>query len=144
MPTDPISTAATTMAGTGAVGLGAAIGVSMIDSASMSMFGVPAIVPFFAFWGAAAALVYSEPIKPWYRMALILMMNVMLGIVGALSLPHLPAFGWTADVPKQLSAFFIAGLSLWVMPVVASRAGPMLGAAVERLLGNASKPGGRG
>jgi len=51
MTPEPIST---TMAMTGAVGLGAAIGVSMIDTASMSVFGVPAIVPFFAFLGAAA------------------------------------------------------------------------------------------
>lgn len=132
MTPEPIST---TMAMTGAVGLGAAIGVSMIDTASMSVFGVPAIVPFFAFLGAAAALVYSEEIKPWYRMTLILVMNVVLGIVGSLALPYVPGFGWTAEMPKRLTAFAIAGASLWFMPVMAKSAGPALAGWIERSFG---------
>lgn len=138
MPAEPISTAATTAALTGAVGLGAAIGVSMIDSVSMSVFGVPAIVPFFAFWGAAAALVYSEPIKPWYRMTLIVVMNVMLGVVGSLAIPYVPGFGWTAGIPHQITAFFIACLSLWFMPVLAEHAGPALARWIGRVSGGQS------
>lgn len=135
MPAEPITTAATTVALTGAVGLGAAIGVSMIDSMSMSMFGVPAIVPFFAFLGAAAALVYGETIKPWYRMALVVIANLILGIVGSLILPYVPMFAWSVDVPKQITAFFIAGISLWFMPVLAQHAGPALVFWIRRMTG---------
>ena len=138
MPAEPISTVATTAALAGAVGIGAAVGVSMIDSVSMSMFGVPAIVPFFAFWGAAAALVYSEPIKPWTRMALIVVMNVMLGVVGSLALPYVPGFGWTNGIPHQITAFFIAGVSLWFMPVLATHAGPALSRWIGRFVGGES------
>lgn len=136
MPAEPISTAATTAALTGAVGIGAAIGVSMIDSASMSMFGVPAIVPFFAFLGAMAALVYGEPVKPWYRLLLVMSMNVILGIVGALALQYVPGFAWTVDIPSQIKAFFIAGLALWFMPALATHARPGFAGLVERVFGS--------
>lgn len=140
MPPEPISATATaTVAMTVASGLGAAIGVSFIDTASMSFLGVPAIVPFFAFMGSMAALVYSEAIRPWYRLTLILWANTVLGIVGAIALPLTPLFLWTDAIPKQALAFVIAGLALWIMPVLANRAAPAFAGFMDRLFSARAK-----
>ena len=117
---EPTFTAATAV---GAIvsGVGAAVGVSLVDQAAVAFFGVKAIVVLFAFIGAAAALAYSESINPRARMVFLVLVNTMVGIVASLILEHIPFFGWTKTIPGQGIAFVAAFLALWAMPVVVKR-----------------------
>lgn len=113
-----------------ASGLGAAIGMSFVDTASMALFGVPAIVVVFSCIGAVAALAYRDPIRPWVRLALLLLANAMAGIVAALALPMMPGLEWTKALPSQAVSFGAAFVSLWVTPLLISRLPGMTAAVI--------------
>lgn len=134
-PASTAATAAATAAISVASGLGAALGVSMIDTVSVAVFGVPTIVALFAFLGSMSGMVYGDPIRPWVHMIFVLLANTLLGIVGALAAPHVPGFGWLDAMPKQAIAFSISFAALWLLPVLAAKAGPALSAYIDRVLG---------
>lgn len=117
-----------------ASGLGAAMGVSMIDTVSVAVFGVPTIVALFAFLGSMSGLVYGEPIRPWVRLVFILLANTLFGVVGALAAPHVPGLGWLDAMPKQAVAFGISFVALWLMPVIATKSGPVFSEFIDRVI----------
>lgn len=136
---EPTSTA-TTAALAAASGLGAAVGVGMIDHAAMAVFGVPAIVVIFAFIGAAAAMAYSEPIRPWVRMVLLAAANTMLGIVAAVGLHYVPGFAWTEGVPSQAVSFAVAFVALWIAPILIGRLSAAARKRVDQVIDKEGEP----
>lgn len=128
----------TTVVLAGTAGVGAAIGVSMFDSAALVMFGVPSIVILFSFLGSAGALAYSDPIRPWMRMAATMAVNTMMGIVASVSLPAIPFFHWIEHMPKQGVSFIVAFLALWFTPAITRTIGPALSTFISRWAGGNS------
>lgn len=121
-------------------GVGAAVGVSLVDQAAVAFFGVKAIVVLFAFVGAAAALAYSETISPRVRMLFLVLVNAMVGIVSSLVIEHIPLFGWTKAVPGQGIAFIAAFFALWATPVVVKRLPALIDEKLKKPAGkNADK-----